>query len=58
MGVDWGFGFKIAGAGFGTVFIVLSILAAVIWGIGRLLMRYSKSKEEKEREESHGTSHR
>ncbi len=57
MGVDWGFAFKIAGAGFGTVFVVLSVLAAVIWGVGRLIARSVKA-EEKGREEGHGTSHR
>lgn len=46
MGVDWGYAFKIGGIGFGTVFLVLIILAVVISLIGLVARRSSRAKKE------------
>lgn len=54
MGVDWGQAFQIGGAGFGTVFLVLIILAGAISLTGLAVKRISRGKEEvssKEKEE-------
>ena len=45
MGVDWGYAFKIGGIGFGTVFLVLVILAVVITVVGLAARRLNRSKE-------------
>jgi len=45
MGVDWGSAFLIAGTGFGTVFLVLIILAATISLIGLASRRISHGKD-------------
>ena len=39
MGVDWGLAGQVGGAGFGTVFVLLIILAIVVWLMGRLFKR-------------------
>jgi len=39
VGVDWGFAGQVGGTGFGMVFVLLIILAAVIWLTGRLVNR-------------------
>jgi len=46
MGVDWGQAFHIGGAGFGTVFLVLIILAGAISLVGLAVKRISRGKEE------------
>ena len=46
MAIDWGFAGQVGGAGFGTVFALLIILAIVIWLTGRLVNR-TRSTEEK-----------
>ena len=44
MGVDWGFAGQVGGAGFGTVFALLIILAIVIWLMGRLVNRIGSAE--------------
>jgi len=46
MGVDWGQAFHIGGAGFGTVFLVLIILAGVVSLIALAVKRISRGKGE------------
>ena len=46
MGVDWGYAFKIGGIGFGTVFLVLVILAVVITVVGLVTKRLERNKKE------------
>jgi Na+-transporting methylmalonyl-CoA/oxaloacetate decarboxylase gamma subunit len=36
MGVDWGFAAQVGGTGFVMVFVLLIILAVIIWLTGRL----------------------
>ena len=45
MEVDWGYAFQIGGIGFGTVFLVLVILAAAISVIGIVARRTGRNKE-------------
>jgi Na+-transporting methylmalonyl-CoA/oxaloacetate decarboxylase gamma subunit len=44
MSVDWGRAFQIGGVGFGTVFLVLGILAAAIVLIAIAARRIGRSK--------------
>ena len=44
---DWGFATQVAGTGFLTVFIVLSVLLLVIWAVNLLISRINRSKTEK-----------
>ena len=37
MSVDWGFASQVGGVGFGMVFLLLVILAAVVWLLGMVL---------------------
>jgi len=46
MGVDWGQAFQIGGVGFGTVFLVLIILAGVISLTALAVKRISRGKGE------------
>jgi len=46
MGVAWGQAFHIGGAGFGTVFLVLIILAGAISLVGLAVKRIGCGKEE------------
>ncbi len=46
MGVDWGFAGQIGGVGFGMVFMLLIILAVVIWLVGVVLSKINTSKGE------------
>ena len=46
MAVDWGFAGLVGGIGFGAVFILLVILAIVIWLTGLILNRSSSAKTE------------
>ena len=48
MTVNWGEAGALAGKGFGTVFLVLIILAVVTWLIGFTFQRIKKRKEEVE----------
>ncbi len=43
--IDWGQAGALAGKGFGTVFIVLVILAVVTWLMGFIFQRIKKKKE-------------
>lgn len=43
--IDWALAIKIAGAGFGTVFLVLIILAVVVWEVSRLIQSLGRGKE-------------
>jgi len=45
MGVDWGQAAQIAGIGFGTVFLVLTILAVAILLVARAVGRISRGKD-------------
>ena len=44
MAVDWGFAGLVGGVGFGMVFVLLVILAVVIWLTGVLENRVSNDK--------------
>jgi Na+-transporting methylmalonyl-CoA/oxaloacetate decarboxylase gamma subunit len=44
MGIDWGFAGQVGTAGFGMVFVLLIILAVVIWLTGMILNKVSTSK--------------
>ena len=46
MGVDWGFAGLVGGVGFGMVFVLLIILAVVIWLTGLVLNKISATKSE------------
>ncbi len=46
MGVAWGQAFQIGGIGFGTVFLVLIILAGVLALVGLVIRRTSRGKGE------------
>jgi len=46
MGVDWGQAFQIGGAGFGTVFLVLAILAGAITLVAVAIRRISHGKDD------------
>jgi len=45
--VNWAEAFEIGGIGFGLVFLVLVILAVVIWITGLWLKRHGDEEEEK-----------
>lgn len=46
MAIDWGFAGQVGGAGFGVVFVLLIILAIVIWLTGKLFKRGGSAEEE------------
>ena len=46
MAIDWGLAGKIGGIGFGTVFVVLIILAIAIWLTGLVTRKIAASKDE------------
>jgi len=46
--IDWSLAAKIAGGGFGMVFLILAILALVIWLTGLGVRKFSKSKSKSE----------
>jgi len=46
MGVAWGQAFQIGGVGFGTVFVVLGILAGVLLLVGLAIRRVTRGKGE------------
>ena len=48
MAVDWGFAGQVGGFGFGLVFLVLIILAVVIWVVGLILGKIDAGKAEAE----------
>jgi Na+-transporting methylmalonyl-CoA/oxaloacetate decarboxylase gamma subunit len=48
MAIDWGFAGQVGGIGFGMVFALLIILAAVIWLTGRLANRPGKTDDKKD----------
>jgi Na+-transporting methylmalonyl-CoA/oxaloacetate decarboxylase gamma subunit len=45
MAADWGAAGLLAGRGFGTVFLVLIILAVVTWLIGLVFQRIKRGQE-------------
>lgn len=51
--IDWGLTAKIAGGGFGMVFLILAILALVVWlvGLGVRKLQKAGSKSEEKRQE-------
>ncbi len=42
--IDWGYILYVAGGGFGIVFIIVSILAFIVWGASRLIIWFSREK--------------
>ena len=46
MGIDWGFAGLVGGVGFGMVFLLLVILAVVIWLTGLVLSKIGTGKAE------------
>ncbi len=46
MAVDWGFAGQVGGVGFGIVFVVLVILAVVMWLTGLVVRKIGTGKEE------------
>jgi Na+-transporting methylmalonyl-CoA/oxaloacetate decarboxylase gamma subunit len=52
MAIDWGLAASIAGKSFGTVFVVLIILAVVTWLIGLAFQRMKRRAEEAKPEET------
>jgi Na+-transporting methylmalonyl-CoA/oxaloacetate decarboxylase gamma subunit len=50
MGISWGQAFQVGGMGFGTVFLVLSILAGAIVLVGLGIRRISRGEGEANRE--------
>ena len=46
MGVDWGFAGQVGGVGFGMVFVLLILLAAVIWLTGLIVTKTGAAKVE------------
>jgi Na+-transporting methylmalonyl-CoA/oxaloacetate decarboxylase gamma subunit len=46
--IDWNLVAKIAGGGFGMVFLVLAILALLVWLAGLAVRRFLKSKSKNE----------
>lgn len=40
--VDWGSAAKIALYGFGVVFLVLSALAAILWGVSKIILKLER----------------
>ncbi len=46
MAVDWGFAGQVGGVGFGMVFVLLVILAVVIWLTGLLIGKITAGKAE------------
>lgn len=53
IGIDWGLAAKIAGGGFGIVFLILAILALVVWltslGVQKFSKGSSRSEEKKQK---------
>jgi len=45
MGVDWGFAGQVGGVGFGMVFVLLVILAIVIWLTGIVVNKTTSGKD-------------
>lgn len=54
MEIDWMFAVRVAGIGFVTVFVVLAVLAAVLYGVARVIHRLAKepAASESQRKES------
>ncbi len=46
MTIDWGEAGLLAGQGFGTVFLILVILAVATWLVGLIFQRTKRKKEE------------
>lgn len=42
--IDWDFAVRIAAGGFGLVFLLLALLAGLVWAGSRLLLRLSGDK--------------
>lgn len=42
--IDWGYALYIAGGGFGTVFILLAVLAVIVWATSRLIVYFTREK--------------
>lgn len=43
--IDWAFALKIGGVGFGMVFVVLIILASILWLVGLVFKKIGSSEE-------------
>ena len=44
MWIDWGFAGLISGVGFGFIFVVLIILAVIVWLLGIIFKKISSRK--------------
>jgi Na+-transporting methylmalonyl-CoA/oxaloacetate decarboxylase gamma subunit len=51
--VDWNLAAKIAGGGFGMVFLILAILALLIWLTHLGVNRFAKGSADSEEKERH-----
>jgi len=51
MGIDWGFAGQVGGMGFGMVFLLLIILAVVIWLTGLVIIKTNTGKEKTDNKE-------
>ncbi len=44
--IDWGHALSIAGGGFGTVFILLAVLAIIVWATPRIIIHFTRGKSD------------
>ena len=44
--IDWAFALKIGGVGFGMVFVVLMILAIILWLVGLIFKKIESGKQD------------
>ena len=45
---DWGFAWQLAGVGFGMVFLILTILAIILWIVSKAVRRIETKIGEKQ----------
>jgi Na+-transporting methylmalonyl-CoA/oxaloacetate decarboxylase gamma subunit len=50
--IDWSLAGKLAGGGFGMVFLILAILALVVWLTGLGVRKFQKSSSKREKGQS------
>lgn len=46
--IDWAFAGKVGGTGFGMVFVVLILLAVILWLVGLVFKKIEAGEKEKE----------
>lgn len=42
--IDWGYALYVAAGGFGTVFVIIAILAIIVWATSRIVIHFTKEK--------------